>query len=257
MSGKERENSRVAVITGSGMENQFRLFGRRVIKTRYGSSVSYSAEVDRRAFYVIPRHGVRHDLPPHKINYRANIAALGRLGVKMVIATTAVGSMRPEFGVGQVGLLEQFIDFTKNRPSTFFDGKARHTDMTYPYDEELGKALMDAARKVGMRLRGGLVYVCAEGPRYESAAEIRMYRAMGGDVVGMTGVPEVVLAREAGLRYASLAITTNLAAGIQDRVGHDEVVSVMREEGGRVRRLVEVAVASLRARETNLITGKG
>ena len=195
----ERGTAGIAVITGSGMEGQFHLAGRRVVKTRYGSTITYASRVGGRAFYVLPRHGVEHDVPPHRINYRANIAALSQLGVKTVIATTAVGSMKPEFGVGQLGLLEQFIDFTKGRSSTFFDGRAKHTDMTNPYDRELGEALVSAARKKGMNLRTGLVYVCAEGPRYESAAEIRMFKVMGGDVVGMTGVPEVVLARELGL----------------------------------------------------------
>ena len=242
------------MITGSGMEGQFHLAGRRVVKTRYGSAVTYASRVGGRAFYVLPRHGVEHDVPPHRINYRANIAALSQLGVKSVIATTAVGSMKPEFGIGHLGLLEQFIDFTKGRSSTFFDGRATHTDMTDPYDRELGEALVSAARKKGLSLRTGLVYVCAEGPRYESAAEIRMFRVMGGDVVGMTGVPEVVLARELGLRYSSIAIATNWAAGIQGRVSHEEVVAVMKECGRKVRRLVEGAIASL---DANLITGRG
>ena len=242
------------MITGSGMEGRFNLAGRRVVKTRYGSAVTYASRVGGRAFYVLPRHGIDHNVPPHRINYRANIAALSELGVKSVIATTAVGSMKPEFGVGQLGLLEQFIDFTKGRSSTFFDGKAIHTDMTNPYDQKLGEALVSAARKKGISLRTGLVYVCAEGPRYESAAEIRMYKMMGGDVVGMTGVPEVVLARELGLRYSSIAIATNWAAGIQGKVSHEEVVAVMKECGRKVRRLVEGAIGSL---EANLITGKG
>ncbi|HLQ20793.1 MAG TPA: MTAP family purine nucleoside phosphorylase [Nitrososphaerales archaeon] len=250
----KRGTAGIAVITGSGMEGQFHLGGRRVVKTRYGSSITYTSRVGGRAFYVLPRHGVEHDVPPHRINYRANIAALSQLGVKTVIATTAVGSMKPEFGVGQLGLLEQFIDFTKGRSSTFFDSRATHTDMTNPYDSELCEALVSAARKKGMRLRTGLVYVCAEGPRYESAAEIRMFRVMGGDVVGMTGVPEVVLARELGLRYSSIAIATNWAAGIQGRITHEEVVTVMKECGRKVRRLVEGAIASL---EANLITGRG
>ncbi len=249
-----KRGSGIAVITGSGMEDQFHLAGRRVVKTRYGSTISYTAKVAERAFYVLPRHGAENDVPPHRINYRANIAALGQLGVKMVIATTAVGSMKPEFGVGQLGLVEQFIDFTKGRSSTFFDGKATHTDMTNPYDRELGEALVSAAKKEGIGLRTGLVYVCAEGPRYESAAEIRMFRLMGGDVVGMTGVPEVVLARELGLRYASIAIATNWAAGIQGKISHEDVVAVMKESGRDVRRLVEGAIASL---EANLFTGGG
>ncbi len=234
----------VAVITGSGMEERFNLGGRRVVKTKFGSTLLYRAQVGERSFYVLPRHGIGHGVPPHRINYRANIAALRQLGVNKVIATTAVGSMNPEFGVGELGLLEQFIDFTKSRPSTFFDDEVRHTDMTHPYDRDLVELLVRSARRLEMKLHKGLVYVCAEGPRYESAAEIKMYRSSGGDVVGMTGVPEVVLANELGLKYASVAIATNWAAGIQEGVTHSEVISMMRRSGTAVKRLIEAALGS-------------
>jgi len=226
------------------MEERFDLSHRRVVRTKFGRSLLYHARAGERSFYVLPRHGIRHNLPPHKINYRANIAALDQLGVRKVIATTAVGSMNPEFRVGELGLLEQFIDFTKGRDFTFFDDEVRHTDMTHPYDRDLGELLAESASRLRMELRKGLVYVCAEGPRYESAAEIKMFRSSGGDVVGMTGVPEVVLANELGLKYASVAIATNWAAGIQERVTHSEVASVMRRSGTAVKRLLEDALGS-------------
>ena len=106
--------------------------------------------------------------------------------------------------VGGIGLIEQFLDFTKRRQTTFFEEKVVHTDMTYPYSRHLNLELTVAARKMGIELRPHMVYVCAEGPRFETAAEIKMYKILGGDVVGMTGVPEVVLANEMKLEYASV-----------------------------------------------------
>ena len=197
-------------------------------------------------YFVIPRHGAFHMIPPHAINYRANIAGVEQLGAREVIATSAVGSMNREFGVGEIGLADQFLDFTKMRQTTFFEKEVIHTDMTRPYSGRINGELLSAAEGLGLKVRPGLVYVCAEGPRFETAAEIRMYKAMGGDVVGMTGVPEVVLANEKRLEYASVLIATNWAAGLQDRVSQEEVVEVMRGTGSAVKRLIETAVRALR-----------
>ncbi len=222
-------SKRFGVITGTGVTEHFRASGPKSVKTRYGNAVVYESKDG--GYYVLPRHGPRHKVPPHAINYRANLAALDQLGVENVVATSAVGSMEPKLGVGQMGLVDQFIDFTKHREETFFGDRVAHTDMTNPYSSRLNDAIGLAADGLGVRLRKGLVYVCAEGPRFETAAEIRMFRKLGGDVVGMTGVPEVVLAREKGLEYASIVIATNWAAGIQERVSHEEVVKVMKRTG--------------------------
>ncbi len=232
----------VALIVGSGMREQFLLGKGRVVSTTFGEAQVHVAPLGKKRFYVLPRHGFQHSLPPHKINYRANIAALKQLGMKKVIATSAVGSLNRRFGVGDIGLVDQFLDFTKSRATTFFDTKAVHTDMTHPYDRKLNGALLGAADRMGMKIHQGLVYACAEGPRFESAAEVRMFMKLGADVVGMTGVPEVVLANEVGLKYAALAIATNWAAGIQDSVEHQEVMSVMEKSGTKVKRLLEETI---------------
>jgi 5'-methylthioadenosine phosphorylase len=233
----------VAVITGTGVTEVFEAGTRLGLRTRFGRAVAFRAGGGR--FYVLPRHGPRHTIPPHMINYRANIEALRGLGVRDVIATSAVGSMNPGFKVGDLGVAEQFLDFTRSRQSTFFDRKVAHTDMTEPYSRGLNAAITSAGASVGIEVKGGLVYVCAEGPRYETAAEIRMFRSMGGYVVGMTGVPEVVLAREAGIRYSTILIATNWAAGIQERVSHEEVIGVMKKSGQSVKRVVERTVNDL------------
>lgn len=236
---KRNKLRKVALITGSGVTEQFSLSKSEMVNTEYGV-VEVFTSTD--GHLVLPRHGKGHAVPPHSVNYRANIAALSRLGMQGVIATNAVGSMRRSIGIGQLGLVDQFIDFTKTRKNTFFEDRVVHTDMTRPYSETLNSLLMEASRRVGMRLVKGLVYVCIEGPRYETPAEISMFRKMGGDVVGMTGVPEVVLARELGIEYSAVAIVTNFAAGMQNRVSHEEVLGVMKEAGPRVRRLLLEAI---------------
>lgn len=234
------------VVAGTGVTEHFDLGPPKSVTTPYGKATVYRPEGS--GCVVIPRHGAAHRTPPHGINYRANIAALERLGVTEVIATSAVGSMNPRFRVGEVGLAEQFLDFTKRRPTTFFERQVVHTDMTNPYSGHLNLEIEAAARRMGAEVHPHLVYVCAEGPRFETAAEIRMYKMLGGDVVGMTGVPEVVLANEKRMEYASVVIATNWAAGMQPKVSHEEVLEVMRGSGKLVKQLIEATVDALGGR---------
>jgi len=226
------------------MTERFYLGRPRTIRTRFGRANLFLHEGGD--YVILPRHGAAQPSPPHGINYRANIAALSQVGVREVIATSAVGSMNSGFGIGELGIVDQFLDFTKRRQSTFFEDRAVHTDMTYPYSRHLNQELSTAAKKIGVDLRQHLVYVCAEGPRFETAAEINMYKILGGDVVGMTGVPEVVLANEMKLEYASVAVATNWAAGMQSRISHEEVQKVMKKSGKTVKELIEATVAGLR-----------
>ena len=239
-----RNRRPVGIIAGTGVIGHFDVGKPRTVRTPYGTAVAFESSDGR--YFVLPRHGRRHAVPPHRINYRANISALGKLGVEEVIATSAVGSMNREFGVGQIGLVEQFLDFTKGREATFFDDKVAHTDMTNPYSARLNGELKRSGERLGVEVRGGLVYVCAEGPRFETTAEIRMFRAMGGDVVGMTGVPEVVLANEKGMQYASVVIATNWAAGMQRRVSHGAVLEVMKRSGKKAGELIEATIKAIR-----------
>jgi len=237
----------VAVIAGSGVSEHFELAHQETLSTSYGKATVFRSKDG--SFFLLRRHGPDHSVPPHRIDYRANIAGLKSAGVRSIIATSAVGSMNRRFRVGELGLAEQFIDFTKARRGTFYDDTVAHTDMTNPYSKALNRLVLRAAKSIGLKVHEGLVYVCAEGPRYETAAEIRMFRLLGGDVVGMTGVPEVVLANEMGMSYASVLIATNWAAGIQERVTHEEVLRVMKRCGENVKRLAEATV--------NLVVGGG
>jgi 5'-methylthioadenosine phosphorylase len=242
-----RNSPTVAVIAGSGVAEHFEFLREEILDTKFGRATASRSKDG--SFYILQRHGPGHVVPPHRINYRANIAGLKDVGVRSVIATSAVGSMNRRFRVGEIGLAGQFIDFTKGRQGTFYDDTVGHTDMTNPYSETLNRLVLRAAKSLGMRVHPDLVYVSVEGPRFETAAEIRMFRLLGGDVVGMTGVPEVTLANEMGMSYASVLIATNWAAGMQLRVSHEEVLSVMKRSGENVKRLVEATVNLLVSRE--------
>ena len=197
------------------------------------------------------RHGRDHSLPPHLVNYRANVWALKTLGVERVIALNAVGSLRPDLPPGNLVLVHQFLDFTRQRASTFYDGReagAHHVDLTEPYCPFIREVVRAVAEELGLQARALWegVYVCTEGPRYETPAEVKAFRLLGGDVVGMTGVPEVILAREAGLCYASLAMVTNFAAGISPRpLDHGEVVRVMTQQSRNISRLLRRTIELL------------
>jgi 5'-methylthioadenosine phosphorylase len=190
----------------------------------------------------LARHGREHSRLPHQINYRANLWGLKALGVKRIIATTAVGSLDESLVPGTLVIIDQFMDFTKQRPLTFYeDGDVHkaHIDVTEPYCPDLRELLNKAAIKCNIRARFGGCYVCAEGPRYETKAEVRMFQMLGGTVVGMTGVPEVVLARELGICYANISAITNWAAGIaRTTLKHSEVVQIMAENQAKIRELI-------------------
>lgn len=230
------------VITGSGMAKLFPDGERKLVKTDEGAVEAFACSEGGVRFYVLPRHGSDHSVPPHRVNFKGNVRAMKMLGASEVIATSAVGSISGRLAVGELGLLGQFIDFSK-RTLTFFEDRPVHTDITYPYDRVLRERLQRAAVELGIELVPDIVYVSVDGPRYETAAEIRMFGLLGGDVVGMTGAPEAILCRELGLRYASVVIATNLGAGLQERVSHDEVVRAMSRVKPRLRKLLLRAIA--------------
>ena len=228
----------LAIIGGTGLYDPGVLDEPRalVASTPYGTASLFVGRRGEHEVAFLARHGTDHGVPPHRVNYRANIWALRQIGVRRIVATAAVGSLRQALPPGHVVLVDQFLDFTRGRPSTFFDGPVQHTDMTEPYCPGLRGRLAQAAERAGVPVTLGGTYVCTEGPRFETPAEIRMFAAMGGDVVGMTGVPEVVLAREAGLHYAAIAIVTNYAAGISPSpLTHEEVVGVMSKNADALR----------------------
>jgi len=240
---------KIGIIGGTGVYEPGIMTGVRdeTVASPYGDVQLKIGSYRGKPVAFINRHGEEHSIPPHLVNYRANIAALKKIGVKNLLATGAVGSLNPAMQPGHFVFVDQFLDFTKGRHQTFFDGGVSgvvHTDMTCPYCPEIREILVRAARSLGFTAHQTGTYVCCEGPRFETAAEIKMYRLFGGDLVGMTGVPEAPLAREAEMCYATIAMVTNYAAGISPtRLTHQEVVDVMMQNRENIRKLIMQAVA--------------
>jgi 5'-methylthioadenosine phosphorylase len=243
------QGKKAMVILGSGLYDLYKgeIGGASEIDTQYGAASVYSSRSNSRV-YLLLRHGKGHSVPPHMINYRANIMAAKKLGISYIIATSAVGSMNEKIGVGSYVIIDQFLDFTKSRQSTFFSdiGHVQHTDVSYPYSKEVRDALIKALKDtVTEKFAEKGTYVCSEGPRYETAAEIEMFRRVGGDVAGMTGVPEVVLANELSIPYATISYVTNMCAGMQSSLSHDEVVNVGKSMMPQAKRILNEALSTL------------
>lgn len=209
-----------AVIGGTGFEKPFEETSEVIVNTPYGKS-SIIVPKDKN-YYFLSRHGEKHSLAPHKINYRANIWALHELGVEFIYAICAVGSIKKDFKPGSILLLKDFLDFTKSRTQTFFDGDIlplKHLEMSNPYSLSLNEAF---EKEFNEKLNKG-IYVATEGPRFETATEISFYRSIGGDVVGMTNVPEVILARELELEYSAICYVTNYCTGLVEYVNESDI----------------------------------
>ncbi len=246
---------KLAIIGGTGVEDpqKFPDFESRTLLTPYGEAAYKIGERNGAQVVFLSRHGTAHSVAPHKVNYRANIWALKKLGTEEVLATTAVGSLNPAITAGQLVICSDVLDFTKNRINTFYDSPERgvvHVDFTSPYCPRLRAHLHKLLTKLGIEHSESGVYVCTEGPRFESPAEIKMFAKSGGDVVGMTNMPEAVLAREAELCYANCSIVTNMAAGISPTpLSHSEVVAAMTESIEKTGRLIDAFIEEAPAAE--------
>jgi len=236
------------VIAGTGLVDLLEPAGGvESLQTPYGEVPVILGTLGGEEVAFVNRHGPRGFLPPHLVNHRGNLFAFRSLGVERVLAAASVGSLNERLQPGDFVLVNQFLDFTKSRALTFYDSTDRppvHVDVSDPYCPELRGDLALAGLPLGDRLHAAGTYVCAEGPRFETPAEISMFRRLGADVVGMTGVPEVVLAREAGICYACVAIVTNWAAGIAaERLDARAVTEAMTHHVRAVRDLFAAAVA--------------
>jgi len=210
----------VAIIGGTGLTalDTLNITHREALSTPYGqpSSPLIYGELDGRSVVFLARHGLHHTIPPHKINYRANLWVLHHIGVQQVIAVAAVGGIRADMEPGVLAFPDQIVDYTWGRPCTFFEDNLSHVthiDFTEPYCPKLRGKLIQAARELDLKAWESSTYAAMQGPRLETAAEIRRLERDGCDIVGMTGMPEAALARELGLRYAACAVVANWAAG--------------------------------------------
>lgn len=209
---------RIGIIGGSGVERPESGFMEQVVETPHGSALAWVGEGAHHDVVFLSRHGVEHDVPPHRINYRANIRAFQMLGVDRVIATFAVGGIADDIPPGGIVALSDVIDLSSGREFTFFNGGdegLQHTPFTEPFSPSLREAIVQRGVEHGLSIRNGGTYICFNGPRFETAAEIRMSKLMGADVVGMTAMPEAILARELEIHYAGIAVSVNWAAGVK------------------------------------------
>lgn len=211
----------LAVIGGSGLTrfDELRVMRQEMVKTPYGapSSPVVHGQLAGQAVVFLARHGQGHTIPPHRINYRANLWALREMGATQVVAVAAVGGIAPTLNPGMVVIPDQLIDYTHGREMTFYDGDpVRHVDFTAPYDEALRLRLIKAAQGSQVPIHAEGCYGATQGPRLETGAEIRRMAQDGCTIVGMTGMPEAALARELELAYATCALVVNKAAGLNN-----------------------------------------
>ncbi len=244
----------LAIIGGSGLTQLANLdvTRREVVRTPYGepSGPLTFGRLAGRDLVFIARHGYGHTIPPHRVNYRANIAALKSAGVRRIVSVASVGGIRTDLVPGMLVVPDQILDYTWGRHNTFFDGhdgQVKHVDFTEPYDDALRKALLAAALRAGESVIDGAVYAATQGPRLETAAEVNRLERDGADVIGMTGMPEAVLAREIGLAYAALNVVVNHAAGRGESVHGirmSDIEEMLQEAMKRARHVLEALCLS-------------
>jgi len=246
---------KIGIIGGSGLDDPRLLEDSHEIEaeTAFGvpSSPLTAGRLAGVEVVVLARHGRRHQFSPTQVNYRANIQALKDQGVTHILATSACGSLRTEIGRGDFVIIDQFIDFTRQRKATFFDtfeNGAGHTAMAEPFNTELRKALLEACGLLGYRAHDGGTMVTIEGPRFSTRAESHMFRAWGGDVINMSVATEAALANEAVIPYAVVAMSTDYDCWKEDEepVTWDEILEVFNENAGKVKNLLVNAIPKIK-----------
>ena len=240
----------VAIIGGTGIYSADGIAAEaQQIDTPFGPVELYRGQEEYSDLYFITRHGSDHSVPPHMVNYRANIEALSLMGVRHAVGIYAVGSITENVPPGAIGLIDQFIDMTHGRQSTFFNGDEsglKHTDMSEPYCAALRNAILSAASARGIEMSSRGTYLCCNGPRFETSAEIRMYKQWGADYAGMTAATETTLARERDIHFAGMVYSINWAAGVKR-----DIEFITRERVAENKRsLLELAVAALYAEKS-------
>lgn len=244
--------NKLAIIGGTGLTqlSGLEISAETVLDTPFGkpSAAFKMGRLHGKEVVFLARHGDPHILPPHKINYRANIWGLKQLGVAEIVAVAAVGGITAEMTPSRIVIADQIIDYSYGRAHTFFEDDLEHVthiDFTEPYSEPLRQRLLTAAAQAGLNAYPRGVYGCTQGPRLETPAEIRRMERDGCDIVGMTGMPEAALAREAGLDYAACAVVANWAAGKSDgEITMAEIERNLEQGMADVKRLLSRLIAA-------------
>ena len=244
----------IGIIGGTGVYDPGLFSEKRDIKvyTPFGnpSDLITVGEYAHKKVAFIPRHGKGHRIPPHRINNRANIWALKELGVKRIIAPTAVGSMKYEYRPGDIAIPDQFVDFTKGRQYTFYDGgEVCHISVADPFCPELRDVAVCRGDKLGYNVHTKATYVCVEGPRFSTRAESQFFRdVLKADIIGMTLVPECPLAREAEICYVSIAMVTDYDVWANSPVSSKEVIELLSKNNEKTRKIIAEMISTIPAR---------
>lgn len=244
-----KSKPKIAIIGGSGLEDPklFRKIKEVKVKTPFGypsSSVSIGI-LSGKSVAFLSRHGKTHGIPPHKVNSRANLWALKELGVERVIGISAVGSLQKSFKPGDVVICDQFIDFTKKKDYTFYDNETVHVSLADPFCPELRSLFYKEAKKLNIAVHNNGTYWCVEGPRFSTRAESKFFRNFA-DIIGMTLIPEVSLARELGICYLTLAMVTDYDVWQPHPVSIGEILKTMKANAEKIKKLLGVAIPKVK-----------
>lgn len=248
---------KIGIIGGSGLDdpNLIKEFKEEEIETEYGmpSSKLTTGKIEGRDVVILARHGKNHTIWPTGVNFRANIRALEMAGCSHILATTAVGSLRENIKPGDLILPDQFIDFTRKRNVSFFEKKVVHTPMAEPFCNYLNKILYDSTKKLKLNCHNGGTVVTIEGPRFSTRAESEMFRMLGADIINMSTVPEVILARELKICYASIAMSTDYDCWKDDEepVTWDIIVKIMKKNANNVKKLLLDVIPKIKEAKCN------
>jgi 5'-methylthioadenosine phosphorylase len=237
----------IGVFGGSGFYEFLDEAQEVTVETPYGppSAALVVGEIEGAKVAFLPRHGRRHELPAHRVPYRANVWAMREIGVRRIVGPNACGALRADLGLGEFVVCDQFVDRTSGRADTFYDGpETTHVSAADPYCPDLRRVLLETAAELGIKARDGGTVVTVQGPRFSTRAESRWYASMGWEVVSMTAYPEVHLARELELCYANVAMVTDHDAGVEGQkpVDAETVVRVFGENIAKLRRLLLAAI---------------
>jgi 5'-methylthioadenosine phosphorylase len=244
------ETAEVGIIGGTGVYDQENFEDIKEVKvfTPFGETsdlISVGVYKGTKVAFI-PRHGRNHTIPPHRVNYRANVWALKQLGVKKVIASSAVGSLREDYEPGNFVIPDQLIDRTKKRLDTFYEGgQICHISSADPFCQQLRLFFIDLANKLGLNVKESGTYVCIEGPRFSTKAESRLFRMWKADIIGMTIYPECILAKEAELCYVPISMVTDYDVWAEKPVSTKEVVNTMRMNDENFKKLIFEAIPQL------------
>ncbi|MFV9672635.1 MAG: S-methyl-5'-thioinosine phosphorylase [Acidimicrobiia bacterium] len=238
----------MAIVGGTGYRGVLddADFVDQTVATPFGTAQLAVGQGDVDDIIFVARHGRDRSIPPHRVNYRANLMALSQMGVERIIGLSAVGGLTREVPPGAIVIVDQLIDWTSGRAETFFDGGewgVAHVDVTEPFCKDMRRRMLDLQSAHGLAMQSEGVYVACKGPRLETAAEIRMYASLGGTVVGMTGAPEASLARELGMHFASVCTSINNAAGLDG----ESVKFDGTQQAEQIDALLSLSIAALRA----------